>query len=79
VKKGSNRISCGTMPIERLALRGCLSMSKPQIDGAAGLVHQPGRMLISVDLPAPLGPSSPKICPRGTSRLTPSSARLPPA
>ena len=43
VKKGSNRISCGTMPIERLALRGCSSMSKPQIVArAAGLVDQPG-------------------------------------
>ena len=31
LKNGSNRISCGTMPIERLALRGCSSMSKPQI------------------------------------------------
>jgi hypothetical protein len=35
-------------------------------------------MLIRVDLPAPFGPSSPNICPRGTSMLTPSSARLPP-
>ena len=43
VKKGSNTISCGTMPIDALALRGCSSMSKPQIArAAAGLVHQPG-------------------------------------
>ena len=43
VKKGSKMISCGTTPIERLALRGCWSMSKPQIvDLAAGLHHQPG-------------------------------------
>jgi hypothetical protein len=35
-------------------------------------------MLIIVDLPAPLGPSSPKICPRGTSSETSVSACLPP-
>ena len=40
------------------------------------LVTSPARMLINVDLPAPLGPSRPKICPRGTSKLTSSSARL---
>jgi hypothetical protein len=33
-------------------------------------------MLISVDLPAPFGPSRPKIWPRGTSKLTSSSASL---
>jgi hypothetical protein len=42
------------------------------------------RMLVDVerpdrDFPAPFGPSSPKICPRGTSKLTSFSARLPPA
>ena len=35
VKKGSNNISWGTMPIDRLALRGCSSMSKPQISARA--------------------------------------------
>jgi hypothetical protein len=79
VKKGSNNISCGTTPIARLALRGCSSMSKPQIDALPPLlVTRPARMLIRVDLPAPLGPSSPKMPPRGTSIVTPSSARLPP-
>ena len=64
-------ISCGTTPIERLALRGCSSMSKPQMSTLPPLfTTSPARMLISVDLPAPLGPSSPKICPRGTSKLT---------
>ena len=29
---------------------------------------------VSVDLPAPLGPSTPKIEPTGTDRLTPSRA-----
>ena len=36
----------------------------------------PAMMLISVDLPAPLGPSSPKMPPSGTSKLTPLSASL---
>jgi uncharacterized Zn-finger protein len=72
-------ISCGTTPIDRLALRGCSSMSKPQIVTLPPVfTTSPARMLISVDLPAPLGPSRPKICPRGTSKLTSSSARLPP-
>ena len=31
-------------------------------------------MRISVDLPEPLGPSRPKTCPRGTARVTSSSA-----
>jgi hypothetical protein len=80
VKKGSKMISCGTMPIDTLALRGCLSMSKPQIDALPPvLLTSPARMLIIVDLPAPLGPSSPNISPCGTSRLTPASALLPPA
>jgi hypothetical protein len=69
-----------TIPIDALAFLGCLSMSKPQIDAVPPvLLTSPARMLISVDLPAPLGPSSPKIVPRGTSSVTPSSARLPPA
>ncbi len=42
------------------------------------LTTSPARMLISVDLPAPFGPSSPKIWPRGTSKPTLSSACLPP-
>jgi hypothetical protein len=66
-------------PDRRLALPWAASMSKPQTSPAAGLHDQPARMLIKVDLPAPLGPSRPKICPRGTSKLTSSSARLPPA
>jgi hypothetical protein len=32
------------------------------------------RTRVSVDLPAPLGPSTPKIVPGATERLTPSSA-----
>ena len=40
------------------------------------LRHSPARMLMKVDLPAPLGPKRPKIDPRGTSRSTPESAVL---
>jgi hypothetical protein len=80
VKKGSKRISCGTMPIDALALRGCFSISKPQIETVPPVLFtRPARMLIIVDLPAPFGPSKPKIWPRGTSSVTPSNARLPPA
>ena len=43
------------MPIEYLALRGSASMSKPQMLAAPlVLLTSPARMLISVDLPAPL-------------------------
>ena len=40
------------------------------------LLTTPARMLISVDLPAPLGPSRPNIEPRGMTRSTPRSAVL---
>src|SRR5437588_5599646 len=39
---------------------------------------RPSRWRISVVLPAPLAPTRPKTQPRGTVRLTPSSARLGP-
>jgi hypothetical protein len=45
----------------------------------ADFVTRPARMLMSVDFPAPFGPRRPKICPRGTSKLTSFSARLPPS
>jgi hypothetical protein len=68
------------MPIEALALRASTSMSKPQIETLPAVLRtMPARMLISVDLPAPFGPSSPKIWPRGTSMLTSLSACLPPS
>src|SRR6476469_9437444 len=38
---------------------------------------QPASALTSVDLPAPLAPTSPTILPAGTPRLTPDSATLP--
>ena len=52
-----------------------VAMSKPKIR-ASPLVGSSSvvRILISVVLPAPLGPSSPKNSPGATSRSTPSSA-----
>ena len=80
VKKGSNMISCGTIPIDALALRGWASMSKPQMDALPDVfITNPAKILISVDLPAPFGPSKPKIDPCATSKLTSLSACFPPA
>ena len=63
-----------------LRVPGMLVDVESQIDARPlVLFTSPAKMLISVDLPAPFGPSSPKIDPRGTSKLTSSSARLPPA
>ena len=57
------------------ARRISLSMSLPQMRAVPEvLITRPARMLISVDLPAPFGPSSPKIEPRGTARSTSLSA-----
>jgi hypothetical protein len=77
-EEGSKTISWGTMPMARLALRRCVSMSKPQmLTVPLVFITSPASVLISVDLPAPLGPSRPKIWPWGTSKLTPLSASLP--
>ena len=69
--------SCGMTPMAARDWRGFTSWSKPQISTRpAVLLTNPARMLISVDLPAPFGPSRPKIDPRGTTRSTPFSASL---
>jgi hypothetical protein len=48
------------MPMLFFALRGLASMSKPQmLADPLVLLTRPARMLIVVDLPAPLGPSRP--------------------
>ena len=68
-------ISWGTTPIAALAARVSSSMSRPQIRTApSDLRVRPDRMLMKVDLPAPLGPRRPKIEPRGIFRSTPFSA-----
>src|SRR5207302_494864 len=53
------------------------SRSKTRTDPVAAL-SKPRTCLISVVLPAPLAPTRPKTVPRGTVRLTWSSARLGP-
>ena len=50
-------------------------MSPKRIAPAVGICSV-AMQRISVDLPAPLGPSRPNM-PRGTSSVTPSSARVP--
>ena len=75
MKNGSMLSSCGTTPIAARAWRGSKSMSMPQIAARPELLMtSPARMLMSVDLPAPLGPRSPKSAPRGIARSTWSSA-----
>ena len=57
-------ISCGTTPIERFALRGCSSMSKPQIV-TLPLVFttRPARMLIKRRLARAIGAEQPEDLP----------------
>jgi hypothetical protein len=75
VKNGSAEISCGTTPMAARASRGRSSMSRPQIETVPEVLrHSPARMLMNVDLPAPFGPSRPKIEPRGIARSMPFSA-----
>jgi hypothetical protein len=77
VKKGSAAISWGTTPMAARASRGRSSMSRPQILTVPEvLLHRPDRMLMKVDLPAPLGPSRPNTDPRGMVRSMPFSARI---
>ena len=69
---------CATTPIRRRTWSGRLSTSRPCTtavpwSGRASVV----RILMVVDLPAPFGPSRPKITPRGTVMLSPSRARTP--
>ena len=59
--------------------RGLRSWSKPQIRTRPAVFRtSPAMMLMTVDLPAPLGPSSPKIEPVGIVRSSPFSASLGP-
>ena len=64
-------------PMESRACRQAASRSYPLISTWPPLfTTSPAKILISVDFPAPFGPSSPKIDPLGISRLTPLSARM---
>ena len=61
--------SCGTSPISERAARYAATMScPPTVTRPLVAVTMPQMMLISVVLPAPLGPSRPKISPRRISR-----------
>jgi len=73
-------IACGITPIERRTPSACFTTSKPAtfavpVVGSSSVVS----MRISVDLPAPFGPSRPKISPCSTSNDTSSSARVSPS
>jgi hypothetical protein len=69
--------SCGTTPIAARALRASRSISMPQMLALPDvLTTSPARILISVDLPAPFGPSSPNSEPRGIAKSTLSNAGL---
>ena len=64
VKNGSKMISCGTTPIERFALRGCLSMSKPQMTTLPrGLHDQPGEDVDQGRLARAIGAEKPEDLP----------------
>src|ERR1051325_4097489 len=68
----------GTTPIRRLISSPCVSTSSPMTFAEPLLgARSPVRMLMVVDLPAPLGPRNPKNEPSGTSSVSPSSAGRP--
>ena len=63
-KKGSIFISCGTTPIFPLTVFGSSSRSTPQtFTFPEVLFVNPDKILMKVLLPAPFGPSKPKIDP----------------
>ncbi len=77
VASGSTPCLCPTTPMACRARRGAASMSMTATLArpASGRVRVMSTRTV-VDLPAPL-PSSPKIVPGCTARLSPSSARTP--
>ena len=78
-KKGSIVNSCGTTPRHDLAAFGFLSMLLFQtIASPDVLMVKPAKILIKVDLPAPLGPRSPNIDPLGISNEIESNAKKSP-
>src|SRR5437660_591368 len=75
VRSPSLVMACGITPMLRRALLGSWRTSKPSISPVPSVISS--RVVImrmSVDLPAPLGPSNPKISPSATSKETPSTA-----
>ena len=77
VKKASILSSWGTTPIANLDCFLFLSMSYPHIETAPEVFKTtPEIIFINVDLPAPLGPSNPKMLPAGISREIFSKAKF---
>src|SRR5262249_27694910 len=66
-------------PIDFRTSSACRTISKPFTVAVPSVgCNNVVSILISVDLPAPLGPSSPKISPRSTVKLTPFTAVMSP-
>ena len=79
VALGSTDERCPTTPIELRTRSGWRRTSWPATLALPVVgFDSVDRMRTVVDLPAPLGPRSPKIEPGSTVRLTPSSARMSP-
>ena len=69
VAKISSAISCGTSPIIARAARYSVMMSCPSTSIRPEVIEtKPQMMLMSVVLPAPLGPSNANISPFSTAR-----------
>src|SRR6185503_4186993 len=68
-------IACGMTPIVRRTSSDCFMMSNPPTSAVPAVGGSSVTSIrINVDLPAPLGPSSPKISPSSTVKLMPSTA-----
>src|SRR5439155_3225328 len=68
-------IACGMTPIDWRTPSACRTMSKPLTSAVPAVGGSSvTSMRISVDLPAPLGPSSPKISPSSTAKVMPFTA-----
>ena len=68
-------IACGMTPIDWRTPSDCLTTSKPLISAVPDVGGSSVTIIrISVDLPAPFGPSRPKISPSSTAKLIPLTA-----
>src|SRR5262249_27333044 len=79
VESGSRPGRCPTTPIDWRTRCGSRATSIPATRASPLSARESVvRILTVVDLPAPLGPSRPKIVPPSTSKLRPSRAWMPP-
>src|SRR6185437_3574764 len=75
VRSPSLVMAWGITPMERRAVSGALRTSAPSMMAVPEVISSRVVIIrISVDLPAPLGPSRPKISPSSTAKETPSAA-----